>query len=78
MSRKPIVVSAISTYGVIAERAAIAPLPLVGRGRGWGERLGRTVAMKVAHGLRGFTPPLAPPHQEKGNSGVLVVEVESQ
>ena len=40
-----------------AKLAQPAPLPLAGRGRGWGYSVGDD----------GFTPPLTPPHQGEGD-----------
>ena len=60
---------------IIGNRSS--PLPLVGRGRGWGEEPGGRLAGDLPAASRPlqdqrrlskfFTPPLTPPHRGEGN-----------
>src|SRR6185503_16070346 len=56
--------------------AVSAPLPLAGRGRGWGYFARSSLAILLPSGRDkhlglplGFTPPLTPPRQGEGNQG---------
>jgi hypothetical protein len=57
-----------------SERSAVAPLPLAGRGRGWGYFARSSLAILLPSGgdkhlglPLGFTPPLTPPRQGEGD-----------
>jgi hypothetical protein len=65
----------MTAAGFAPKLAAASPLPLAGRGRGWGEAPGWSIAVSRAvsrlHRTDAaliFTPPLTPPRQGEGNS----------
>jgi hypothetical protein len=62
-------------------RAVAAPLPLVGRGWGWGDPTGVALAVPTSFSTSAFpclfTPPLTPPHQGEGNRVRLAVGVQN-